>query len=205
MSFITSRLSEKRPISFDDACQKYINRYTFDNIPKWSQSVNKEGLYEAPHFSNDIEWYQNTFFPGEQNVSLDSASCISEPTFPLGEYLIVPFNKKLLNEVVAFKIDCPDGDSIILRTNDVLSALPGGEYNNRLRFNILDMSSISRKHSYIKDMLSFSGLDIKETPLELIKGYVYPDAQEAHISLSDIEKALNQKSYLLHMNYNKIG
>lgn len=197
MSFITNRLSANRPISFENACEKYINRYTFDNVPEWSKQVNKEGLYEAPHFSNDREWYQNTFFPGEQNVAIDSNSCISEPVFPLGEYLIFPFNKDALNEVVAFKIDCPDGDSIILRTDDDISTLPGGEYNNKFKFNVVDMSAISRKHSYIKDMLSLSGLDIKETPLELIKGYVYPDAQEADISLSEIEKALDQKEKLV--------
>lgn len=65
-----------------------------EHIPEWSKRIRSNGTYYAPAYSSDIEWYENTIFPGEEDIPNRSRFCrSSNQSFPLGEYLKTPFTR----------------------------------------------------------------------------------------------------------------
>jgi hypothetical protein len=87
--------SNRRPISFENACKKYPNRFTMEHIPFWAGKPIEENKYYAPQFRTDLEWYDNTKFfnePGWEGPNKEYCHTIGE-TWPLGLFLHKPYTK----------------------------------------------------------------------------------------------------------------
>lgn len=81
-------MSAKRSISLEAAKSKYVNRFTCEHVPSWALYPAKDGLFYAPQYSTDQEWYDRTTFPGEGSLPKNSLWCESNnQTFPLGKFL----------------------------------------------------------------------------------------------------------------------
>lgn len=82
----------KRAISFSEACRMFPHRYTMDHVPAWARQPTYNGLWYAPHYKDDREWYDHTVFPGEGDIPACSPFCDSTgQTWPLGTWLDGPF------------------------------------------------------------------------------------------------------------------
>jgi hypothetical protein len=87
-----------RPVSFAEAKRDYPARYTLEHVPSWARkrpcdAGGTETRYYAPQFNTDLEWYENTLFPGEGHVSKRSKHCFtSGQTWPLGQWLDTPYS-----------------------------------------------------------------------------------------------------------------
>jgi len=83
-----------RIISFERAKEQYIFRFTMEHVPRWAFTPAPNGLYHAPQFRSDAEWYANTLFPGESEI-VDAGHCYtSHQTWPLGQWLHSPYIPK---------------------------------------------------------------------------------------------------------------
>lgn len=85
-----------RPISFTQACDQYPHRFTMEHVPAWARKphLHESGehvgktLFYAPQYRTDREWYENTIFPGEGDISSRADYCESSgATWPLGHWL----------------------------------------------------------------------------------------------------------------------
>lgn len=84
-------MKRQRP-TFAHACAVYVHRYTMEHKPAWARGVRSDGLFYAPHYSSDLEWYDNTSFPGEGNHIGRITSCFSRnASWPLGQSLTKEF------------------------------------------------------------------------------------------------------------------
>lgn len=83
----------KRAISFDNAKRQYTQRYTMEHAPAWTRKpCEGNGLFYAPQFRSDAEWYENTVFPGEQGKPRKDDHCYTTgQTWPLGQWLDKPY------------------------------------------------------------------------------------------------------------------
>jgi hypothetical protein len=81
-----------RAVSFEQACSRYVHRYTVEHIPAWSREP-CNGKYYAPQFRSDREWYENTKFYGENEVATKKHCYTSGQTWPLGQWLDQPFSR----------------------------------------------------------------------------------------------------------------
>lgn len=80
-------------ISFQTARNLYKNRYTMEHVPSWAKIVCSNGKFYAPQFASDLQWYENTKFPGEKGLHGNSKHCrTSGATWPLGQWLDSPYN-----------------------------------------------------------------------------------------------------------------
>jgi hypothetical protein len=85
-------MNTARKISFDEACRRYVHRFTINHVPTWAGSVNPNGKYCAPQFRSDREWYDNTKFKGETGWIGRGSDCFTtNQTWPLGQWLDRPF------------------------------------------------------------------------------------------------------------------
>lgn len=81
-----------RTITLANARAKYVNRFTMEHTPQWARELRTDGMYYAPHYRSDTEWYANTSFPGENGVSIQAKHCESNgQTWPLGQSLAEPY------------------------------------------------------------------------------------------------------------------
>lgn len=93
----------QRELTFEEACARYTQRFTMENVPSWTvypvDAQGVEGFYEAPRFRTDLEWYEKTYFPGEMRpdgcVQKACAHSTNE-SWPLGRWLKEPY--KIVNE-----------------------------------------------------------------------------------------------------------
>lgn len=99
-----------RKVSFAQACAQFVHRFTCDHIPAHVRKphVNpanpeKDGLFYAPQWASDREWYDATTFPGEPGLHGNSNHCeTGTPTRPLGKgFLREPFHKNPNQTAVA--------------------------------------------------------------------------------------------------------
>lgn len=75
-------------ISFQSARNTYTNRYTMEHVPAWAKIPCDNGKFYAPQFASDLEWYENTKFPGEKGLHGNSKHCYtSGQRWPLGQWL----------------------------------------------------------------------------------------------------------------------
>ena len=84
-----------RAISLSQAKAKFVHRYTMEHKPKWAEDPFTNGLFPAPQFHSDKEWYDNTLFHGESQIEglTTKSSCYTTgQTWPLGTKLTTPFN-----------------------------------------------------------------------------------------------------------------
>lgn len=82
-------------IAFNEACAKYVHRFTMEHVPQWASEQREDGTYYAPHYRSDREWYDNTLFPPHEfTMSKKDTSCHStNQTWPLGKALDKPYHK----------------------------------------------------------------------------------------------------------------
>lgn len=86
-------------MSFENACRKYVHRFTMDHMPDWAKQPFLDGYFYAPQYKSDKEWYENTTFPGDTNYPYPSGwdsgrYCNSiNQTWPLGKYLTALYQK----------------------------------------------------------------------------------------------------------------
>lgn len=82
--------------SFAQACATYVHRYTLEHVPFWaSLPCAGNGLYYAPQYRTDREWYDRTVFPGERDIPAKEKWCRStHQTWPLGQWLDAPFKRQ---------------------------------------------------------------------------------------------------------------
>ncbi len=82
----------KRSLSFDEAKQRFPNRFTMEHVPQWANKPRADGSFYAPQYSTDAEWYENTLFPGEGGIHPRAIHCrSSNRSWPMGEKLSLPF------------------------------------------------------------------------------------------------------------------
>lgn len=80
----------KRAVSFETAKTQYLHRYTMEFIPAWARK-SCNGKFYAPQFASDLEWYENTVFPGECGKPKKDDHCETHgQTWPLGQWLDNP-------------------------------------------------------------------------------------------------------------------
>lgn len=100
--------------TFAQACAQFVNRYTCQHVPAWAQKINTgNGMWYAPHFATDVEWYANTKFHGEEGHVGKRTDCYtSGQTWPLGKWLDqrMPHGYKLVLDLYA--VNAPDGDTL---------------------------------------------------------------------------------------------
>ena len=84
-----------RKVSFLEARFRYRNRFTMEHVPDWAKKpCESNGLYYAPQYRSDREWYDNTVFPGEAGLHPNNKYCESNgQTWPLGQWRNSPFIK----------------------------------------------------------------------------------------------------------------
>lgn len=83
-----------RRLSFNEACARFVNRYTAEHVPTFARKMNPcNGKFYAPQFASDLEWYENTRFYGEPGHIGGRAYChTTGQTWPLGQWLEQPFH-----------------------------------------------------------------------------------------------------------------
>jgi hypothetical protein len=78
-----------RAIGFNEACHRYVHRYTMEHVPEWATRPAADGRYYAPQYRTDREWYENTIFPGEGYLHYHAKHCESRnQSFPMGQWLV---------------------------------------------------------------------------------------------------------------------
>lgn len=81
----------KRP-TFEEAKRLYVHRYTLNHIPQWARKpCEGNGKYYAPHYSTDVEWFNNCKFYGDEGFygrRGDSQS--GDQSWPMGKWLDEP-------------------------------------------------------------------------------------------------------------------
>lgn len=83
----------KRIISFDEACRKYVHRFTFEHMPQWAMKpLDGTEKYYAPQYASDSTWYDRTLFPGESALACNGFCYSTAQQWPLGKWLAAPFN-----------------------------------------------------------------------------------------------------------------
>lgn len=97
-----------RAINFEKAKGLYIYRYTMEHVPRWASEphfdeTTKEFIgYYLPQYATDLEWYENTTFPGEKHISNRETYCESaNQTWPMGK----GFSKDKLKVNIFAKIE----------------------------------------------------------------------------------------------------
>ena len=83
-----------RTISLEQAKSRYPHRYTMEHRPAWAAQQCGNGKYYAPQFRTDLEWYENTTFPGEGCLPKADKHCeTSGQTWPLVKWLDQPYKR----------------------------------------------------------------------------------------------------------------
>jgi len=73
--------------TLEEAKRMYPHRYTMEHRPYWALRPAPNGRRYAPQYRTDAEWYNNTLFPGESELT-DRHHCYSTgETWPLGQWL----------------------------------------------------------------------------------------------------------------------
>lgn len=73
----------------------YVHRYTMEHIPEWAKKPANNGMYYAPQFASDEEWYKNTLFPPHNPLGPKVTDCFTTgQTWPLGKWLNKPMSLK---------------------------------------------------------------------------------------------------------------
>ena len=79
---------KERLMSFEEAKDRYVHRYTMEHVPQWATRPRSDGTFYAPQYRTDREWYDKTLFPGEGGWEPDDTSCCSmHQSWPLGLWL----------------------------------------------------------------------------------------------------------------------
>ncbi len=91
-----------RPLTLEQAKATYVHRYTMEHVPTWAKGPvglcrRKEDVkqFYAPQYRTDEEWYERTFFPGEEGCPWDDCCLTTKATFPLGTWLDTPFTREV--------------------------------------------------------------------------------------------------------------
>lgn len=90
--------NHKPRMSFEEACRRYVHRYTVDHFPQWAKKpVVPEGMgrirFYAPQWRSDREWYEYHLFPPHNPFSKTSCHATRVPTFPMGLWLSDPWDE----------------------------------------------------------------------------------------------------------------
>lgn len=92
---------KSRPLSFTEACARFPHRYTVDHIPAHVRHRQPNGLFLAPQYASDGEWYEKTLFAGESPLA-NSRYCHSDgQSWPFGQWLDVQPSRELFNRLQA--------------------------------------------------------------------------------------------------------
>lgn len=81
-------MAKALPISFQQATAQYVHRFTMEHVPDWARTAEPNGLFYAPQFRSDAEWFRNTKFPTDRRVR---HCCTAGQTWPVGRWLTAPF------------------------------------------------------------------------------------------------------------------
>ena len=77
-------------MTFAKAKTLYVHRFTMEHKPRWANKPLSNGMFYAPQYESDKEWYENTTFPpSERCFGTDCHS--GNPTWPLGMFLNYSF------------------------------------------------------------------------------------------------------------------
>lgn len=77
-----------RPITFAQAKAQFVHRYTMEHVPDWAKRPNQgQGLWYAPQYRTDLEWYENTYFHGENELAKQDSCYSYNMSWPLGSWL----------------------------------------------------------------------------------------------------------------------
>jgi hypothetical protein len=81
--------------TLQEACNLYVQRFTMEHVPAWTQRQRADGTYYAPQFRTDAEWYANTKFHGDKgHPGRWFTGCYTTgQTWPLGESLPAPYRR----------------------------------------------------------------------------------------------------------------
>lgn len=80
-----------RKLTLAEAIARYVNRFTMDHTPNWAFKKAHNGMFHAPQYASDAEWYERTLFPGEEGHPGFGRDCYSRtPSWPIGVWLERP-------------------------------------------------------------------------------------------------------------------
>lgn len=87
-------MKTKTKMTFAEAVNQYVHRYTIDHMPEWAKHAAPNGKYYAPQYRSDTEWFKNTLFPPDNPLGPRVTDCYSTgQTWPVGQWLDKPFNR----------------------------------------------------------------------------------------------------------------
>ncbi len=89
-------MRSNRKMTLQEAKARFPHRFTMEHRPVWAARQADNGKFYAPQYSSDREWYENTFFKGEEGYlqigSSRLGSCYTtNQSWPLGMWLNEPF------------------------------------------------------------------------------------------------------------------
>jgi hypothetical protein len=87
------KTTTKRRLSFERAKAQYVHRYTMEHVPAWARTP-CNGMFYAPQYRSDKEWYDSTVFPGEGPEAGKDHCYSSGQTWPLGQWLTAPYSRQ---------------------------------------------------------------------------------------------------------------
>lgn len=76
-------------IPFEQAIIICQNRFTKEHVPIWASEPLPNGMYPAPQYETDRDWYEKTSFYENTHGVIQSMS--GNQTWPLGRYLESPY------------------------------------------------------------------------------------------------------------------
>lgn len=77
-------------MTFQEACARYVHRFTMDHCPTWARHPLPDGRYYAPQYGSDTEWYANTHFSEVHGLPFHCES--HNQSWPLGQWLNEPYS-----------------------------------------------------------------------------------------------------------------
>jgi len=81
-------------MTYEQAINVYIHRYTMEHVPRWADKPAPNGKFYAPQFASDREWFEHTLFPPHHPLGRKETSCYtSGQTWPLGQWLDTRFQR----------------------------------------------------------------------------------------------------------------
>ncbi len=86
-------MKRKTRPTLEQAKYLYVHRFTMEHIPQWALQPHASKYY-APQYRTDQEWYDNTFFSGDEGHLGTAKECTStNQSWPLGTWLDAPYTK----------------------------------------------------------------------------------------------------------------
>lgn len=69
-----------------EAKRQYTNRFTMEHRPTWATQQAPSGMFYAPQYKTDEEWFENTIFPPRNPYHKTDCHSLNA-SWPMGKWL----------------------------------------------------------------------------------------------------------------------